>query len=552
MDTSTSKSARPDNHHNSRDKSDELRQDLRRLEHENQQLRMRLAELTPDTNTSEPLSRSRELQLAEFIIKNSPAILFRRLASDDPKKRKMVYVSPNFSRFGYRSEDFLTGKMMFRDILFHEDTERTLLEIQSFIKQNIETYTQIYRIVTKQGEVRWVEDQTSVIEDATTGIRYHQGIVTDIHERKVAEEELRKSEEKYRRIVETAGEGFLLMDESLQIVDLNSAFAKIVSSQRIKLIGQKPFGANSKHFQQFWTSGQHETGREYRVFECEIQSSNRRKVPVLVHANALRSDTGELIGNMAFVTDMTEHKKALSLAGEVQRSLLPEKAPLIHGLEVAGKNIQCDEVGGDYFDYLWNPNLEKSEFTVVVGDISGHGVDSALLMSSARAFLRMRAFHPGSITNIVTDMNQHMTEDVYATGRFMTLFYLTIDKNRKSIEWIRAGHDPALLYDPDLEQFEELKGPGLALGVEKEYAYQRQHRDDLRTNQLIVLGTDGIWEATSKTGEMFGKGRFQDIIRHNASKNAEEILATVFQEHADFTRGTKTEDDTTLVIVKIL
>jgi hypothetical protein len=68
---------------------------------------------------------------------------------------------------------------------------------------------------------------------------------------------------------------------------------------------------------------------------------------------------------MAFVTDMTEQKKALSLAGEVQRSLLPDKAPLIPGLEVAGRNVPCDEVGGDYFDYLWNGDLYEGKFTVV-------------------------------------------------------------------------------------------------------------------------------------------------------------------------------------------
>jgi sigma-B regulation protein RsbU (phosphoserine phosphatase) len=441
---------------------------------------------------------------------------------------------------------------MFRDILFPEDQERTLIEIQAFVKENIETYTQFYRIITKQGEVRWVEDRTSVIEDTATGIRYHQGIVIDIHKRKVAEEKLRKSEEKYRRIVETAGEGFLLMDKSLKLIDLNSAYARMVSSPRSELIGHKPFGADSDQFQQFWTAGQKETGREYREFECELQLGNQRTVPVLVHANALRSDTGELIGNMAFVTDMTEQKKALSLAGEVQRSLLPDKAPLIQGLEVAGRNVPCDEVGGDYFDYLWNADLDEGTFTVVVGDITGHGVDSALLMSSARAFLRMRASQPGSITDIVTDMNQHMTEDVYATGRFMTLVYLTIGETRKSIDWIRAGHDPALLYDPGLDQFEELKGPGMALGVDKDYIYQRQHRDGLTANQLIVLGTDGIWEGSSKTGEMFGKERFKDTIRRNASKSAETILTTIFQEHADFTRGMKTTDDITLVIVKIV
>ena len=83
------------------------------------------------------------LQLAELIIDNSPAILFRRLAAEDPKMRKMVYVSPNISRFGYTAEDFINGRIMFRDIVYREDSERTLKEIQTFVSRSIEEYTQI-------------------------------------------------------------------------------------------------------------------------------------------------------------------------------------------------------------------------------------------------------------------------------------------------------------------------------------------------------------------------------------------------------------------------
>ena len=193
---------------------------------------------TPADNSVE--QRAQELQLAEYIIDNSPAIIFRRLAAKKPELRKMVYVSANISRFGYRAEDFMSGRIMFRDIVYPGDSDRTLREIQSFVKNNIDTYTQTYRIVTSKGDVRWVEDRTSVVEDVLSGIRYHQGIVIDIHRRKEAEEKLRKSEEKYRRIVETTGEGFLLMDESLKIVDCNSAYARMVGLTREELIRSVP------------------------------------------------------------------------------------------------------------------------------------------------------------------------------------------------------------------------------------------------------------------------------------------------------------------------
>lgn len=142
---------------------------------------------------------NRALQLAELIIENSPSIQFRRLAADDPKQRKMVYVSPNISRFGYNAENFLNNKIMFRDIVYSGDSERRLKEIEEFVKNNIENYIQYYRVVTKSGEVRWVEDRTSTFVDAETNTRYHKGIVTDIHERKVAEENLRLEQKKVKK-----------------------------------------------------------------------------------------------------------------------------------------------------------------------------------------------------------------------------------------------------------------------------------------------------------------------------------------------------------------
>ena len=115
-----------------------------------------------------------------------------------------------------------------------------------------------------------------------------------------------------------------------------------------------------------------------------VVTKDGRPVPILIHGNNLRDDQGNIIGNMAFVTDMTAQKKALQLAAEVQKSLLPELPPVISGLDIAGKSLACDEVGGDYFDYLYRPYSNNTSVSLVIGDISGHGVDSALLMTSAR------------------------------------------------------------------------------------------------------------------------------------------------------------------------
>jgi sigma-B regulation protein RsbU (phosphoserine phosphatase) len=489
------------------------------------------------------------LDLAQVIIDNSPVVLFRRAAGDPPR---LLYVSENVRYLGYTPEAFLGGKIRFQDVVHPDDFERIGREIKQYAEDDVEEYTQVYRIITKDGRTRWVEDQTSVVRDDQGNKIYNQGLLVDITRRKLAEEELQRSEEKFRRIVETAGEGFILMDKDLKITEVNDAYCNMLGYSRAEILGKTPLDLATDEFRQFMLNNREEIlAREYRKFEGSVRAKDGRHVPILVHGNTLRSDEGKVIGNMAFITDMTEHKKALTLAGEVQKSLLPQGKPDVPGLDIAGRNVSCDEIGGDYFDFLWRRENPDSPFTVVVGDITGHGVDSALLMTAARAFLRMRASQPGTMSEIITAMNRHLTRDVLESGRFMTLFYLTVDPKQNRIDWVRAGHDPAVLYDPQQDLFGELKGSGVALGINDAYQYVENHRAGLTNGQIIAVGTDGIWEAFNKKGKMFGKQRFKDIIRQNSRAGADAILNAVYNEINEFTQGQKSEDDITLVVIKV-
>ena len=490
-----------------------------------------------------------ELRLAQVIIDNSPVVLFRRMAGEKPT---LVYVSENVRQLGYTAREFLDEKIHFKDIVHPDDLERIREEIGQYAEADVEEYTQLYRLITKDGQVRWVEDQTSVVRDDKGNKIFNQGLLVDITSRKLAEDAVRKSEEKFRRIVETAGEGFILMDERFKIIDVNDAYCNLLGYAREEIIGKTPIDLATEEDRLFMASNREELlAQEYREFEGTMVAKNGRHVPILVHGNTLRDDQGEVIGNMAFITDMTEHKKALALAGEVQKSLLPQSKPEVQGLDIAGRNVSCDEIGGDYFDFLWRRENPNGPFTVAVGDITGHGVDSALLMTSARAFLRMRASQPGTMAEVITAMNRHLTRDVLETGRFMTLFYLTVDPQKDTMEWVRAGHDPAILYDPQQDAFEELKGSGLALGVNDTFEYAENHQKGLANGQIIAIGTDGIWEAFNKKGKMFGKERFRDIIRQNANRGADDILNAVYNQIGQFTEGQKSEDDITLVIIKV-
>jgi serine phosphatase RsbU (regulator of sigma subunit) len=244
-------------------------------------------------------------------------------------------------------------------------------------------------------------------------------------------------------------------------------------------------------------------------------------------------------------------RRSLYLAKEVQQALLPRTEPKIKGLDIASSSVYCDETGGDYYDFLGGDEPNAGKISVVVGDVSGHGVSSALLMATARAFLRQRSALPGSVSRIVSDVNRQLARDVEESGGFMTLFYLTIDTANRKLNWVRAGHDPAIFYDPATDTFQELRGVGMALGVKADARFEENWKNNLKNNQIILLGTDGIWEARNLQGEMFGKEPIYRTIRQNHTLSAKEILTGIFNTLNRFLEDRALEDDVTLVVIKV-
>ncbi len=239
-------------------------------------------------------------------------------------------------------------------------------------------------------------------------------------------------------------------------------------------------------------------------------------------------------------------KESLTMAQEVQQSLLPRTQPEVDGFDVAGRSIYCDETGGDYLDYLRGPG----GLSVVVGDVAGHGVAAALVMTTARALLRMRADMGGSPVEFVSDLNRMLTSDVNENGRFLTLFYLALDSATHTVTWVRAGHEPALRYDPETDAFSELKGDGLALGVVERFSFEQHTTPRLKPGEIVAAYTDGITEARNDNGEMYGRLRLKELIRANAQRQASEILDACFREIEEYRNGRPRVDDETLVIIK--
>ena len=249
---------------------------------------------------------------------------------------------------------------------------------------------------------------------------------------------------------------------------------------------------------------------------------------------------------------LLDTQQALEVAQGIQENLLPAKDPKLKGWQVSGAIRYCDQTGGDYYDYYMTTCDDAPVLSVVVGDVSGHGVASALLMTTARALLRVHTDRSRlSAAKRLTRVNSMLSQDVYGTGQFMTLFYLELIAMKDMVRWARAGHDPAIVYLPEQDEFTELKGSGLPLGVLEHFSYEEYVVELKQEGTILLIGTDGIWEARKDgDGDLFGKDRLREIIRENASESASVIKERILHAVDMWQKGVPNADDVTLVVIK--
>jgi len=275
---------------------------------------------------------------------------------------------------------------------------------------------------------------------------------------------------------------------------------------------------------------------------------------VTLEPSKTKDEVGELIHSFnTMVVQLEERskmKESMDLAMDVQQNLLPQKPLHMEKLDIAGRSIYCDETDGDYFDFFQFPELGEGRVGIAVGDVVGHGVPAALLMTTVRAFLRSRMAQPGDLAPKINDVNRLLCMDTSHSCDFMSMFLIVIDTINKDLRWVRAGHDPALFYDPVKTSIKELNGSGTALGIDASYAFEEYRLSGWSEGQIIVIGTDGIWETDNPNSEKFGKSRLRQIIRQHSQFSAQEILNAIINALNEFRCTAPQNDDVTLVVVK--
>lgn len=244
-------------------------------------------------------------------------------------------------------------------------------------------------------------------------------------------------------------------------------------------------------------------------------------------------------------------QRALELAREIQRSFLPD-LPELRGFDIAGYSESCDETGGDYIDY--GPHSDASgqatdRLFLAIGDVSGHGVGSALIMATSRAFLRALLTQSDDLAEVFERLNRLVGRDVQR-GQFMTLFAGIADPVAGTLTYTSAGHDPALLWRAGQATVEELGATGPPVGVVPDGAFPTE-QVEVGPGDLLVLTTDGVWEPTSPSGESFGRERLKEVVLASASRSPEQVVEAIHREVLGFRGTTRLRDDFSLVVLRI-
>lgn len=236
----------------------------------------------------------------------------------------------------------------------------------------------------------------------------------------------------------------------------------------------------------------------------------------------------------------------LDLARTIQLSLLPSEAPTVPGWRIASFCRSCDETGGDYVDFI----PCAGQLDAVVGDVSGHGIAAALLMSTARAFLRALHERGDTLAATMQSLNRLLEADL-SDDRFMTMVLARLSADG-GCRYVAAGHEPPLVWRRSGAQ-DDLSSSGLPLGMLDDSTYDEGVIPALAPGDLLVLFTDGIPDVHAPPdNEAWGMDHLRATIAEHAASGAQAVCDAVVAAATAHLRGTHPHDDMTLVVIERL
>ncbi len=245
---------------------------------------------------------------------------------------------------------------------------------------------------------------------------------------------------------------------------------------------------------------------------------------------------------------MISDLKEMQLAKYIQEALLPQNIPQLKGYQLSFSNRMASAIGGDYFDAKL---LDKDNLCVIIGDVSGHGVASALVMAIAKAVLYHGFKQTRDLILLFNNLNSVINTyfNKPPVKKMITLFATIIHLPTGKAVFFDAGHNFPMKISKD-GSITELKMTGFPVGAQKKIRKKNTEEYTIEEGETVVFYTDGIIEATGKTTEQYGYERFKESLSKMTNENPNTIMKTLFNNYEIWENGTEPDDDVTLIVLK--
>ncbi len=266
-------------------------------------------------------------------------------------------------------------------------------------------------------------------------------------------------------------------------------------------------------------------------------------------AQTLGAQAGVVIQRARLLEHYVEKQRmeqAMQIARQIQQDILPEENPRAEGFDISGWSSPADETGGDIYDFL---DLGEGRWTFMLADATGHGIGPALVIAEARAMLRALSGAELDTPAVMARVNDLLTADL-SQSRFVTCIFGLIESPAGSVRYVSAGQGPIIFYDRATDKFEELPATALPLGIMEGTQFDEQVERRLASGDMMIITTDGFFEAADAEGELFGTDRMCQIIRRCRDMTSDEIIEILRQKVFEFTGPVPQADDLTAIIVK--
>jgi sigma-B regulation protein RsbU (phosphoserine phosphatase) len=454
---------------------------------------------------------------------------------------------------GYTVQEML-GRPLF-DFMFESDVEQKKSEFERRrlgVSEQIET-----RYRKKDGKALWARVTTSPIVGEDGSFEGALAMVSDMTEQKRAESERRRSRETISllsRAVEQTADSVVITDNQGTIEYVNPAFEVITGYQRQEVVGKTPgILKSSLHDKEFYSRlwDQILRGEDFhgtlvdRKKSGELYWAEQTISPIKDSYGAI-SHFVSVCKDVTVLRQQQERELQLQMARDVQQRFYTGAMTCAAGFDIASAIYPAKEACGDYLDIFSMPD---GRICIGIGDVSGHGLDSALVMALTRAYVRSFAQVEADVAKILSRVNHMLLADL-EDARFVTMLLVCLDVTNGCLSYSSAGHVTGFLMNSsgEIDYALESSGPPLGLFNDSDFVTSTI---PLTSQHLMILLTDGTTEMATSGDVEFGAAGVIEYVRAHRQDSANELVHGIYRAARSFASDHPQQDDATGVILRV-